>query len=373
MDIVGNFNSTLTAVAKMVDYFRSNVAGHLSDQSLSKVTKITRVEPLTVVSHDCVNYEHLPVLMDTLSSLYSGFYLQAVAILTRLNNIETVRILDKLTPDRDATGFLLQSKAITESIQLQLAENYIHSLPTRQVMALERQVSGQEPIAGKDIGKQLHEMTNLAVGRLLNVEISAENSAGVVSTYVIPMTVRLSPALLNEESISHIFTHRKEDTGLVERYHAWRAGRISLIKDAIFCQDLIREYRRAAIKDQTGTLQEIVRRVNNSRTFGLLTKNPSLATASNLYLISKNTAKMIEGKTGQSFKTLQGREKILENTYAMIVGVVDPEWDQVTFYYDGIAQPSTFTIRQLKTANGNKGPDIGDIVKSLMVGQAPTF
>ena len=210
------------------------------------------------------------------------------------------------------------------------------------------------------------------MGKLINVSITVETD-GKTKTVNVPVSVRLSPAMLNEESLTHIFTHRKMDVGMVERYHSWRAGRISFIRDMIFCQDLINEYRRAAIKDKTGTLNEIVRRVNNNRTYGLLTKNPSLATASNIYILSKETAGAIEAKVGYRFKDPKGREKILENTYAMIVAVVDPEWEQVTFYFNGIAYPSTLSVRAMKSDGKNKGPDVGDIMRSLLEGKAPSF
>lgn len=387
MDLLATTNATLTAVAKALDYFKTNIAGHLNDSSLTSITKLTRAEPLTIISQDCSNLEELPDLLNTLTSVYSGYFLQAVSLMTRINDVEVVRILDRLNPDRDSTGFLLQSRMTTESAHNLLAEHYRYSLPTRQVLATEAALGAVAPHEGGPVEdvrqydrqidqtsvKTIYETANLAVGKLLNVAITVTDQNGNAKTVNVPVSVRLSPALLNNESLVHIFTHRKEDTGLVERYHSWRAGRISLIKDMIFCQDLINEYRRAAIADKTGTLNEIVRRVNNARSFGLLTKNPSLAVASNIYVLSKHAAQQIEAKVGQQFKNPQGREKILENTYAMIIAVVDPEWDQVTLYFNGIAYPSTFKLGALKNANKNKGPDVADIMKSLLEGKAPTF
>lgn len=370
MDLVTTTNATLTAVSKALDYFKNNVAGHFTDQSLTSITKLTRAEPLTIISHDCANLEYLPDLLNNVASIYSGYFLQAVSMLTTINDIEVVRILDRLNPDRDSTGFLLGGRYAKENIQNLISENYKYSLPTKSVMAVEAQDN-----AGYDSTnvKTIYETANLAVGKLINVSISVPTDDGKSKTVNVPVSVRLSPAMLNEESLSHIFTHRKMDVGMVERYHAWRAGRISFIRDMIFCQDLINEYRRAAIKDKTGTLNEIVRRVNNSRTYGLLTKNPSLATASNIYILSKDTAAAIEAKVGYRFKDPKGREKILENTYAMIVAVVDPEWEQVTFYFNGIAYPSTLSVRAMKSAGKNKGPDVGDIMRSLLEGKAPSF
>lgn len=370
MDLIATTNATLTAVAKMIDYFKTNVAGHLTDTSLTSITKLTRAEPLTIISQDCANLEYLPELLNSIANIWSGYYLQAIAILTRVNDIEVIRILDRLNPDRDSSGFLLEGRHATENVDNLLLSNYKFSLPTKTVMAAE---AAEDPRYDTNNLKTIYETANLAVGKLLSVDIAVTDKDGCSKVVKIPVSVRLSPAILNEESLSYIFTHRKNDTGIVERYHSWRAGRLALIKDVIFGQDLINEYRRAAMKDTSGTMAEIVRRVNNSRAFGLLTKNPSLAVASNIYVLSSATASSIEAKTGHKFNTLAGREKILENTYAMVIAVVDQEWGQVTFYFNGIAHPSTMSLRSLQSSSKSKGPDIGDIMRTLLEGRAPTF
>ena len=81
MDLVTTTNATLTAVSKALDYFKNNVAGHFTDQSLTSITKLTRAEPLTIISHDCANLEYLPDLLNNVASIYSGYFLQAVSML----------------------------------------------------------------------------------------------------------------------------------------------------------------------------------------------------------------------------------------------------------------------------------------------------
>lgn len=357
-------------IAKAIDYFKNDVAGHLTDSSLTSITKLTRAEPLTIISKDCSNLEYLPRVLDTVCNIYSGYFLQAVAMLTRVNDVEVVRILDRLNPDRDSTGFLLQGRFSTESYHTLLKNNYKFSLPTREIIALEKDYEMVDPTNYRTI----YETSNLAVGKLLNVRIHVPARDGEESTRTVsvPVSVRLSPAVLDDESLTFLFTHRKSDTDIVERFHSWRSGRISLINDMIFCQDLIREYRRAMMKDKSGVLSEITRRVNNARAYGLLTKNPSLAAASNIYVMSKQTASLIESKVGQKFNNPKGREKILKDTYAMVICIIDPDWEQVTFYFDGIAYPSTIKLSAMKGGK-DKGPDIADVMKALLDGRAPTF
>jgi hypothetical protein len=385
MDPVQTANAVINTIGKAIDYIKSNFTNHVSDNSITKLTKLTRAEPLTIISQDCANLEYLPSLLNNLCSIYSGYFLQAVSIMTNAAvNVEVVRILDALNPNRDSTGFLLQGRHATLTTDMGIsaalvAENYKHSLPTPRINAMKEVAALEDAEMHRDTIKVIYEMENLAVGKLLNVDINVPLVDGTSTngetcrTVTIPVTVRLSPAILNAESLTYLFAHRKEDTGFVERYHSWRAGRIDLIKDMFLCQDLINEYRRAALKDKTGTLQEIVRRVNANRGYGLLTKNPSMAISSNIYVISQDMAREIEGKIGYKFSDPRGREKIFEGTYAMIITVIDIEREMVSFYFNGIAQPATMSVRAIKMSSKTKGPDVGDIMKTLLEGRAPTF
>jgi hypothetical protein len=377
LDPIATINSALSTVARVTDYFKSNVAGHVTDNSLTQLTKLTRAEPMTLISQDCANLEYLPSLLNTMTSIYAGYFLQAVAMMTTaVRNIEVVRVLDALNPNRDSTGYLLQGRhdAVQNDVtKFLISEGMKFSLPTKRILAAE----GAEIARQQDTIKVVYELENLAVGKLINVDIDVPNTLpdarSPVCSVTIPITIRLAPYIVNNDSLSYIFTHRKEQQSLVERYHSWRSGRISLIKDMIFCQDLIDEYRRAALKDKSGALQEMTRRVNANRGYGLLTKNPSLAISTNLYVISSDAAEAIEAKLGFRFNSKDGREKIFEGTYAMIIAVVDTEREIINFYFNGIAQPSTISVRSLKASSNKKGPDIGDIMRVLLEGRAPTF
>ena len=105
MDL-GVVNTTLQTIAKSINEIRNNATNYYTTKSLAEATKLTRVEPLVIFSKDCVSLEYMPDVANSLLSIFSGYYLQAVSILTRVNDVEVVRILDKLNPDRDETGFL---------------------------------------------------------------------------------------------------------------------------------------------------------------------------------------------------------------------------------------------------------------------------
>lgn len=343
-----------SAVNKAMDY-----ASYAQDKSLSDLTKLTRVEPLTIISEDLQNLEYLPDINQSLVNMFAAYYLQAVAILTKVKDVEVIKTLDALNPDRDAQGFLLGSRHSQESIDGLVLENYKHTLPLGKKPALENDKGGSINLA---------ESVNLSVGKMLNVSIGYADKEGKDTKVTIPVNIRLMVSLLKSSLIVHLLTRKSVDQDLTERFHLWRAKRISFWKDLVFCQDMIDEEKKQLISDQTGTVQEIVRRVNNSKKFGLLSQNPSLASASNIIVISKIEAEAIGRALGGKLANASIREKMFENTYAMIIVVVDVEIERVTFYTRNITASTDLSIKEIKSANKNRGPDIGDMLKSLQMG-----
>ncbi len=354
-------NPVLQVIALIVNKVKS-VTAFVEDKSLADVTKLTRVEPLTIISNDLASYEILPEINQSLVNIFAAYYLQAAAIMTNVNEAEVIRTLDKLNPDRDETGFLLSVG--TEGINTMMEANYKYALPTK-----EKKVS----LESNDGVINLSEAVNLSVGKLINVEINYQ-VAGKNKTTKIPVNVRLMVSLVSARTIMFLLTKGKglyDDMG--ERYHLWRSKRIGFIKDLIFCQDMIDEQRKAIITDDTGTIGEIIRRVNNSKKFGLLSSNPSLATASNIFVISKSIAMDIERTLGGKLANPSIREKAFENTYAMIIVVVDQETERVVFYIRNTAASTDLSYKEIKSVNKGKGPDVMDMLRQMQMGSSIGF
>ena len=378
-------DTALQSIARVINQVK-DVTGYYTTKSLTDVTKLTRVEPLTVVSRDCLSLEYMKDINQSLLSMFCAYYLQAISILTRVDHIEVIRVLDRLNPDRDETGFLMGERVSRESM-INSVKLHQHALPNHRRMALEANTRDFENDHNLDQRnkneKLITEAANLSVGKLIHVDIAFDARPAsqkevspdnvVDSKVTIPINVRLMVSSIPTLTIQHLLTIKKEDTSVVERYHAWRSGRIGFINDLIFCQDLIDEYKKAMIGDDSGTMAEIVRRVNNAKKFGLLTKNPSLVAASNIFVISEEVARQVESELGGKLSDPKIREKAFDSTYAMFIVVVDREWERVTFYTRGLSSHTELSVAELKTAAKGNGPDIADIMKAYNMGSAPTF
>ena len=221
---------------------------------------------------------------------------------------------------------------------------------------------------GKDTMSTLKELTNLSVGKMFSVEITDGISKGTF-----PVSVRLIASALPTSSMIHILTIGNKDLSGKERWHGFKSGRLDFIKDLIFCQDLIDEHRRNLIKDKEGVYSEMVRRSSNNKIAGTFTLNPSIATASNIAVISDTTADQLELHLNGKISDFKIRQKMMENTYLMILAVIDKEWERVTIYHRGLHLPTEVSVRDMRAANKGSGIDVGSVLAAYRMGNSPNI
>lgn len=354
---------------------------------LIKFTAPSRVEPICLVDSDVVHHEALPDVMQSLQSIFSGYYLQAMAISTTIGKIDVIKQLDRLNPNRNFAGNL-QDAANASSNWVMSAESYKHGLPKPGKMRLSTEAysgnlkddiivtlegkdkdgKSSSELADKDTLVTVKELTNLSVGKLLNVEITDGSHKATI-----PIAIRLMATSIPTSSVVHILSLGNKDVTAKERYHGWRSGRLEFWRDIVMCQDLIDAHKKNLLADKTGVYNEILKRRSNNNLSTLVSGNPSVATASNLLVCSKETIRTLEGEIGRELKDFKTREKIFAESYLMIIAVIDKDWDRVTFYHRGISLPTEVSLRDLRVSNKSTGPDVGEILKAYQLGSAPSL
>ncbi|MDR3392216.1 MAG: hypothetical protein P4L77_10840 [Sulfuriferula sp.] len=383
-------------------------------ESLIDYTRSMRVEPVVMVDSSLLFDEATPEVMQSLLSNFAGYYLQAAALSCTVGKISTMRHLDKLNPNRspiDSAG----DTAVAATNWMTSLESYQFRLPrhTDQYTSQQKMNWDVMPVRGdqdnscvalesrdgvyqvaleaakpkkdegdkstppekrsefgftKDTIQTVKELSNLSVGKMLSVEISDG-----IHKASIPVAIRLMAASLPSQTLAHMLSLGKQDTSMSARWHGWRSGRLAFWRDLIGCQDLIDAHRDALMQDKDGLFRQIVARKRKNTFAGILSGNPSVATASNMAVLSKETADMIELETVGSLDNFNTRQKLFEPTSLMILAVVSKEYSRVTFYFRGIAEKTELSLRDIKAANKGSGPDVGDILKAFTSGHAPSL
>lgn len=352
--------------------------------SLSSISKIARVEPITLISSNLTGTKELYNILHGILNIYAAFYLQAVSILSaELSDIRILKILDKTNPDRDMKTLLASGYTAYESLNIRTLslENCKFKLP---MIETEKSSFSMESIFDEDSNAQLtssiqkletFEKLGSAIGKVIEVKFTVRNNNSKISDEIsIPVVVKLDNMIIPADVIDQILTINTDEITLGSRFKDAISGRIGFIKDFILCSDLIKSQKKAMIKDPTNYYSQLLKRINNSRIYSILSGNISIAGISSIIVISEEDEEFIQKQIGGKLTNEHTREIIFNNTSAMCIVVIDREWERVSIYIkdvDGFSQDSFDAFKSM--ADKSSGPQITDILKAFSLGNAPSF
>lgn len=286
-------------------------------------------------------------------------------------NAQQKKLFDDEAKDYERTRRILEAKdrnsqkGKDEAAKLREVRSGIDSIKRRQE---ELQRLNSTTVSVSAAGKDANDITTLSVGKLFDVRIVSEGREATVK-----VGIRVMAKYMPTEDLVTMSTAKGAlDHDLVERYHGWRSGRLAFWKDLVLCRDLIEAHRNAAIRDKSGVYAEIMARNRNAVGAGLLERNPSMAVFSTLCIMSASTLDTIEARMGGSINSARVRNALFDTTKMMILAVIDPGYEMVTFYTHGIAGHTEIPIRALKTSKKDDG-GVMDIMKAFLAGRSPTL
>lgn len=365
-----NTNDVVTAL---------DVAGQIADiarnarsGSLIEYTRATRVEPSVLLDMRCAQLPYIEDVLNNGLNMFAGYYLQAVSLAVNVGSVNVIKTLDKLNPNRDPLS----------SMSLQSMESFKHGLPFPGQPSLEafgdsikgahEEVygkGGNEGVSTRDAMKQFNESSNLSVGKLIDVNIESEGQKASI-----PVSVRLRVSTIRPDIMTHTLALDSKKVSRKERFHQWRSGQIEFWNDLVLAQDLIQKHRKNLMNDESGYYKTRTSSKRRNTLSALVSGEISVATASSIFVLTKETAKELEREIRGRLKDFKVREKLFEETYAMMMFIVDPDWEQITVYHRSISEPTEASIREIQRSNKSKGgPDIAEILNAFRQSKSPTI
>ena len=353
------------------------------NSSLTDVAGSAIVEPLVLVDASVATLDSASDLMQSVLTLWAGFYMQALSLQGTIGGIAAAERLGRFNPNRKPVFESLEDGApparrrLSGVCSLALEDafgsvvNEIRNADIKMKQG-DRQQDGSKKQPSMSVSDKafdaLKENVNLSVGRMFNVEFCEGDKS-----IRLPVAIRLLVNTMTGEQMRNFFTFRTTfDLDLKERWHGYKAGRLSMWRDLILCNDLIDKYRRAAISDKSGMTAEQLRRESNQISSSLTSPDKvSLATASNVVVMSSETLAAVENELGGSLRSPNIRKSVFDNTNLMFLMVVDSYRDIVTIWHRGLSMPTTLTMRDVKNNSKNGGPDVSDIMRTFLLGNAP--
>lgn len=378
--------------------------GFAGGKSLAKFTQPARISPYVLIEESLRQQPYIQDILQAATNIYAGYYLTAVAMIGDVSGVSVLEKIERVNPNREVPirrmlsveafdlGLPFEGKGKTEKavgfdstrnvysteavesetvlVNKQTTENADGSSTTKTTTI--RDSSDQRGTESRALGKETYvtakEASNLATGKLLEVSMVIDGK-----TISIPTTVTLFPNVSDTESFVHILSLHERTQSVVERWHDWRSGKISFWSDFVFMRDLVKKHRKVLIKDKSGYYGAVVRQDRNNKAAGAATRAPSLAEASNILIFSTTCARRAESIIGGELKHYATREAVFEATKAMLMFIVDRDNEMVKIYHSGIEMANSLSLREVKVANKNSGPDVAEILKAYQLGNAPSF
>lgn len=394
LSALGTFFKALGTVSSLVTGAGERAGAVAASTSLIEQTQPTRVEPLVAIDSTIKDAPWVSDILQTLTSVFSGYYLQAAAIHANVASVEVLKQLSKLNPERKQSVSMSGGYVSLESYTFKLPD-YSADEQTQNTAGLEANNSylrpGVPPAAttppaaqtpgrrddfattgDQNVAETLRKAENLAVGKVLEVTFRYKTGDREASV-VMPITVRLAPLIVQPTTFVDIYAEFGLKNKASERYHRWKAGELTFVNDLLFCNDLVDKHREALFRDKSGFYAEVNRRRRKNTTAALMSGTASLADASSMVILSKSTAVRLENELHAKLDSSRTRDQLFALGNLMLLVVVDPEWERVTIYHRGINLPTTLSIRDLKAANKSTGPDIAEILKAYQLGRTPSF
>jgi hypothetical protein len=292
---------------------------------------------------------------------------QAIAISIPVARIDVIKLLDKVNPRRNlgsnlagAAGYMLTQESYQHRLPFATAKpgvgmealgNDIFGAFRDQGQECPKDDTSKQSF-GRDTISNIQLDTNLCVGKQLEIVLEDQGNKAVI-----PVTVRLAVNTVDTESMIHNLTLGGRQMTGKERGHRWKENELDLVRDIFFVEDIIKQHRRAVIKDKSGFFQDTLKRRRENRLSAIASGSASVADASSMVVLTARTAKEIESRLGGKLSNMKVRQQLFDETAIMLMVVINDDWGKVTIYHNSIDLPTGLSLTEVKNAAKGSGTD----------------
>lgn len=311
-----------------------------------------RVEPMCLVSSDISELEDISKVKQLVTGLYASFHMIAVSSMSLdVNNADIVKILDNLSPSKSAESFIRTMEDQNDFMYDDDA--YLDGLPCTRPVNTTEDVTFNASSVFKDHPTGIVVDVNVTIGEVKNT---------------LPLIYMLRSKTLDPDHVADVMAHKPLDSSMTEKLYKHNNRGTGYIEDLLVGKALIDRQQRMMMRDHEGSYAEAVDQVRRGHLLSILGKSFNPVTASSIYIVSAAVAKKAEKELGGPISNAKIRARVFDNSLAMMIVVVDYEWDRVVVWYSGINAPTTLTLSKVGKKTGDM--NIMDLFKTLKGGNA---
>lgn len=216
-----------------------------------------------------------------------------------------------------------------------------------------------------------------SVGKLIEVTLTNPDNPGASAklTLIVQMVPYLIPSKL-----AYLFICKDTRLSFSQRVLQWKAGEISFFRDLLFQVDQINKSYEIAKNDPSKLFYDFMAQVAK-KDRALVTKHLSQTDASkshnlanSVMLFTNETVERAKAESGIDLHNKAARQRYFNDTYAMVIVVVDTLYNQVTMYFNGIDDVGVYSFSAFDDKSGkDSGLDLIKALAQFTGGKAPRF
>lgn len=228
-------------------------------------------------------------------------------------------------------------------------------------------------ISKTEVAKPQDRMYQGIVQKDIEITVKITNKNGDQRDVVIPVFIKANLIYTQFDNVMNMLNVSNPDKSFVNRLDAYRAGAISLM-DLVFAGDLVREYKERKISDADDLIKFMNQRNAKSVKETIMHGKPGFSTYYSMLVITKREASIIEQRVGGKINKPRYKEEVLERAGAMMLNVIDEDYERVSIYTKDLSGSTDVTFKQLSKRGKDSGGDkYFEIFKDMVVGRAPTL
>lgn len=394
---------------------------------LSKTVSGFVVEPYILSTVDSRRSPKFVNVAELLTDIFASYYLQAFKVLTIIHGVEArqaIKLLSsKYSDDKYAIHKFLKKNsktyeekfggfvnsmlegalskeaydftrhiALENNISNTIKDQYISRDNARQsnvVTNIEKQVNkgtgggskGSKGLPGiKPGGEEWKNISDHPLHSILYRELQvdlgfdskiAKDRAGKMDLTV---NIMIKAGILNTiyDNIITLVKPYTNDKSFTSRLEEYRSGGISF-SEFIFCTDLLKDYKKSRIKDDSDLINKVYDRKKGS-VIKYIESNKGMGYVGNynLLVMTLEEAERVNKVLNLDIlKKDTQREEFLDKASALAIVILDDEFERATLMVKGLSGTTSISYKNLdkRGKKSNLSDDYGEIIKSLMTGR----
>lgn len=340
----------MAALMNTIYHHAQNVKG----TPLTVLSKRTTISSMTYIEDSLVNEEITLPVMANVNYLLTAYVICALGILNITKSFKEVEaVLGQVTNEDMTPEFKSAVNMVSE---------YVKGTVTEEA------ATSSIDEAAKTLG----------VGRVIEFDfnIGGADEKGKGGTLRVPVGIKLIPKAAPTDTIMTIFKLNFK-TLLSRRWRMTKAGELRFWRDFVLGLDLANMEGRAIARDRNNVLAAFLANKSKRKRKHYLKvlKGGSGNPASSIIVVEKKTLEDASDQNHIDFDDFKQRQTFFDQSLALMLVVVDPMYEMVDVYYNGLEEYSELPYSSIKKVGGDKGSgmDLKVLMEAVARGAAPKY